>query len=128
MSGKAGTPRFGVNPSIHPDNYKAGPDGMGKITTPMDGPWTETHFAYNPAQKSRAMGTTRGADPGKDFETTKRESDYMSNHDGYLGGDLHLMNLDERKVLQTTIYSVHCEYDDDSASGTAPSMTHGAFD
>ena len=133
MSGKAGTPRFGVNPSIHPDGYKAGPDGMGKVTLPIDGPWLETHFAYNPAQRSRDMGTTRGGNPGKDFDATKREADYMSNHDGYMGGDIHMMNLDERKVLQSTIYSVKCEwadpgYDDTSDNGWAPRQTVTAFD
>jgi len=132
MAGKAGTARFGVNPSIHPAEH-AGPDGMGTIKTPIDGPWVETHFAYNPAQASRPMGTTRGGDPGKDFDQTYRQADYMSNHDGYLGGDLHLMNLDERKVLNNTIYSIGCEwadpgYNETSDNGWAPRQTMGAFD
>lgn len=133
MSGHAGTPRFGVNKNIHPDGGKAGPDGMGYITTPVDGPVTETHFAYNPAQKSRSMGTTRGADPGKDNVYVKRQADYMSNHDGYIAGDLHLMTLDERKVIENIPYTVHCEwadpgYDDTSDGGWAPRQTMTAFD
>jgi hypothetical protein len=94
----------------------------------MDGPVTELHFAYNPAQKSRDMGSTRGGDPGKEYVHTSRQPDYMSNHDGYAGGDMHLMNLDERKVLNNTIYATHCEYSSDSPNGYAPHMTSGAFD
>lgn len=126
MAGKAGTPRFGMNPDEHPG--KTSINGVSKVTLPVDGMYTEIHFAYNPAQKSREMGTTRGGNPGKDYEKDRREPDYMSNHDGYAGGDIHLMNLDERKVLQNTIYSVNCEYEDDSPNGTAPAQTSGAFD
>lgn len=127
MAGKAGTPRFGMNPSVHPDE-EVGPNGMGKLKTSMDGPWTETHFAYNPAQRSRDMGTTRGENPAQFYVKSVREVDYMSNHDGYVGGDMHLMSLDERKVLSNTIYSTKCEYAGDSPNGGAPSMTMGAFD
>lgn len=132
MAGKAGTPRFGVNKNIHPDQH-AGPDGMGTINTPIDGPVIETHFAYNPGQLSRSMGTTRGADPGKDFTVTYRQADYMSNHDGYIAGDLHLMTLDERKVLDNTIYSIKCHWSDPGYEGTdsagwAPRQTITAFD
>lgn len=132
MSGHAGTPRFGMNPDIHPDD-SAGTDGMGTIQTPVDGPWKETHFEYNPAQVSRPMGTTRGGDPGKDFVRAPHQADYMSNHDGYIAGDMHLMNLDERKVLENTIYSTNCEYatpgeGDQSPDGWAPYQTKGAFD
>jgi hypothetical protein len=133
MSAHPGTARFGVNTTIHPDKYKAGVDGMGKIITPEDGPVVETHFVYNPAQASRPMGTTRGGDPGKDFDKQHRQADYMANHDGYVAGDLHLMSLDERKVVQNTIYSVGCEwadpgYDDTSSNGWAPRQTVTAFD
>ena len=133
MSGKAGTPRFGINPSIHPGDGHADENGMGKINTPIDGPLIETHMAYNPGQKSRPMGTTRGGNPGKDYVRENREADYMSNHDGYIAGDLHLMSLDERKVLHNTVYAVGCEwadpgYDDTSANGWAPRQTVTAFD
>lgn len=133
MSGHAGTPRFGVNPSIHPGNGHADENGMGKIDMPIDGPVIETHFAYNPGQASRPMGTTRGGDPGKDYTKTEHQADYMSNHDGYVAGDLHVMNLDERKVLENTLYSIHCEwadpgYDDTSPNGWSPRQTMGAFD
>lgn len=126
MAGKAGTVRFGVNPDIHIDGV--GPNGIGYLKTPIDGPWTETHFSYNPATYSRDMGSTRGGDPGKDFVHTDRQVDYMSNHDSYLGGDAHLMSLDERKALNNTIYSVKCEYEWNSSNGTAPHGTTGAFD
>ena len=133
MSARAGTPRFGINKDLHPGRNHAGPDGMGKIELPIDGPYVETHFSYNPAQASRPMGTTRGSDPGKDFVQQTRQADYMSNHDGYLGGDIHLLNLDERKVLQSTIYSVHCKwadpgYDNTDPAGWAPRQTITAFD
>lgn len=126
MAGRAGTPRFGLNPDIHPGATSA--NGVSKVITPYDGPITETHFAYNPAEQARPMGSTRGGDPGKDYVKDKREFDYMSNHDGYIGGDLHLMNLDERKVLAQSVFGVPCEYDSTSDNGTSPSQTHGAFD
>jgi len=126
MAGKAGTPRFGMNPDEHPD--KTSTDGVSYMDLPFDGNYKEIHFAYNPAQRSRDMGTTRGGDPGKDYVKDVRDFDYMSNHDGYAGGDVHLMNLDERKVLQHTIYSAKCEYAEDLDNGTAPSQTTGAFD
>jgi hypothetical protein len=126
MAGKAGTARFGMNPDEHPD--KTSVNGVSRMNLPFDGDYTEIHFAYNPAQKSRDMNTTRGGNPGKDYVLDRREPDYMSNHDGYAGGDIHLMNLDERKVLANTIYSVKCEYTSDSPNGTAPAMTSGAFD
>lgn len=126
MAGKAGTVRFGMNPDEHPGTTSV--DGVSKVNLPYDGMYTEVHFAYNPAQKSREMGSTRGADPGTDYVLDRREADYMSNHDGYAGGDIHLMNLDERKTLQNTLYSVKCEYASDSDNGTAPHQTSGAFD
>lgn len=126
MAGKAGTVRFGINPDEHP--VKTDANGVSKVNLPFDGDYTEVHFVYNPSQRSRDMSSTRGADPGRDYVKDRRDTDYMSNHDGYAGGDIHLMNLDERKVLQNTIYSVACEYDSDSPNGTAPAMTSGAFD
>lgn len=131
MSGKAGTVRFGVNPDIHPDEASA--NGIGSVNTPIDGPWSETHFTYNPSQRSRDMGSTRGSNPGKDYVREDRNSDYMSNHDGYIGGDLHLMNNDERKILERTMWSIHCEwadrgYDESSDNGWAPRQTVTAFD
>jgi len=115
-----------MNPDEHPGHTSE--NGVNTLLTPMDGPWTEIHFAYNPGQKSREMGSTRGADPGKDYVKDRREPAYMSNHDGYTGGDLHLMNLDERKVLSNTIYSVGCEFSENSPNGYAPHVTSGAFD
>lgn len=132
MAGTPGTPRFGINEDQTPTNTAA--DGTSLMKLPKNGNmWTETHFAYNPAQKSRAMGTTRGADPGHDFVSVEHQANYMCNHDGYHGGTTTIMNHDERKVLTNTIYSVECEWadpntDETSANGWAPFQTHGAFD
>ncbi len=131
MAGQAGTARFGVNPDIH--NGKTSDGGVSTVDMQSGKSWTEIHFAYNPAQRSREMGTTRGADPGHDNVDVPRQADYMSNHDGYLGGNKTLANLDERKVLTNSIYSVNCEWADPNTSetsdnGWAPTETFGAFD
>lgn len=132
MAGTPGTPRFGMAPDQTPDHVNtAGTSHMNLQKS--GGTFTEYHFAYNPAQKSRAMGTTRGSDPGHDFDYEEHQANYMCNHDGYMGGNNVVSNLDERKVLHNTIYSVDCEWadpgtDETSANGWAPSQTHGAFD
>jgi hypothetical protein len=132
MSGTPGTPRFGINPDQTPDHT----DGVGISHMKLQkdgGTFTEYHFSYNPAQKSRAMGTTRGADPGHDYTDVEHQANYMCNHDAYMGGTTVIMNMDERKVLTNTIYSIHCEWadpgtDETSDNGWAPAMTRGAFD
>lgn len=126
MAGKAGTVRFGINPDTHPGDTST--NGVSQVTVQVDGPFTEIHYAYNPGRLSREMGTTRGGNPQDSYVKEKRQADYMSNHDGFLGGDLHLFNMDERKILDNTLYSVKCEYADDSPNGTAPAQTSGAFD
>jgi hypothetical protein len=132
MAGTPGTPRFGILPDMTPDHTSA--NGTSHMTLQKNGNvWTEEHFAYNPAQKSRAMGTTRGGNPQHDFVYEEHQANYMCNHDGYAGGATIIMNLDERKVLHNTIYSIECEWadpntDETSANGWAPSQTHGAFD
>lgn len=132
MAGTPGTPRFGTAADMTPDHTAS--DGTSTMLLPKKGnEWTETHFMYNPAQKSRAMGTTRGSDPGHDPDYVEHQANYMCNHDGYAGGSTVLMNLDEHKVLTNTLYSVHCEWadpgtDETSDNGWAPSVTHGAFD
>lgn len=132
MAGTPGTPRFGVSADQTPTKTAA--DGTSKMKLQKDGgTFTEYHFMYNPAQKSRAMGTTRGGDPGHDNVDVEHQSNYMCNHDGYMGGTTTIMNLDERKVLTNAIYSVECEWadpgtDETSPNGWAPAMTHGAFD
>lgn len=132
MAGTPGTPRFGMPADQTPDHTNA--SGLSHATLQKSGgTFTEIHFQYNPAQKSRAMGSTRGADPGHDNEYEEHQSNYMCNHDGFLGGTTTIMNLDERKVLHNTIYSIDCEWADPgtpetSDNGWAPSMTHGAFD
>src|SRR3954467_14469918 len=108
MAGTPGTPRFGTNADQTPTS--TGADGTSTLTLPKSGnKWTETHFLYNPAQKSRVMGTTRGDDPGHDNTDVEHQSNYMCNHDGFMGGTATLMSLDERKVLDNKIYSVECD-------------------
>ena len=132
MAGTPGTPRFGVNKDQTPT--KTADDGTSTMLLPKKGnEWTETHLLYNPAQKSRAMGSTRGSDPGHDNTDVEHQCNYMCNHDGFMGGSTILMNLDEQKVLWNTIYAVGCEWadpgtDETSDNGWAPSVTHGAFD
>lgn len=125
MAGGPGTPRFGMNRDIHSDTDSR---GQSTIDLPVGGPFVETHFAYNPVQESREMGTTPGGEPGQMWDRAKMQADYMCNHDGYVSGNRTLSNLDERKVLQNTIYSVDCEYDEDSPNGYSPAQTHGKFD
>src|SRR3954462_2263862 len=132
MAGTPGTPRFGTNADQTPTS--TGADGTSTLTLPKRGnKWTETHFLYNPAQKSRVMGTTRGDDPGHDNTDVEHQSNYMCNHVGFLGGTATLMSLDERKVLDNKISSVECEWadpgsDETSDNGWAPAGTSGAFD
>lgn len=132
MSGTPGTPRFGVLPDQTPDHTDA--VGISHMNLQKsDGTFTEYHFMYNPGQKSRAMGTTRGADPQHDYISVEHQCNYMCNHDGFMGGTTTIMNMDERKNLNNTIYAVHCEWadpgtDETSPNGWAPSATHGAFD
>lgn len=132
MTGTPGTARFGINQDITPDETSA--NGVSHLTLPKNGNiWTETHFMYNPSQHSREMATTRGGNPGKVGDEIKHQSNYMCNHDGFAGGSNIVMNLDERKVLDNTIYSYHCEwadpgYDDTSDNGWSPRQTMGAFD
>lgn len=132
MAGTPGTPRFGINADQTPT--KTGANGTSTLTLPKNGnQWTETHFMYNPAQRSREMGTTRGGNPGHDNEHVEHQSNYMCNHDGFMAGKSTISNLDERKVLENSIYSVGCEWadpdtDETSPNGWAPAQTSGAFD
>lgn len=127
MAGSPGTARFGVNPDITPD--KTSTNGTSHLTLPkMGNSWTETHFTYNPVQRSREMGTTEGAKPGQMWMQETHQCNYMCNHDGYVGGSNIVMNLDERKNLHNTIYAVGCEYTDTSPNGGAPAGTEGKFD
>lgn len=132
MTGSPGTPRFGILPDQTPDHTDN--NGVSHMNLQKSGgTFTEYHFAYNPAQRSREMSTTRGADPGKDNVDVERQANYMCNHDGFMGGNNVVSNLDERKVLTNTIYAVGCEwadpgYDETGPNGWAPRQTMGAFD
>lgn len=127
MTGTPGTARFGVNPDQTPDH--TGNNGVSHMNLQKSGgTFTEYHFSYNPAQRSREMGSTRGGNPGSQFQTVEHQCNYMCNHDGYMGGNNVVANLDERKALHNTIYSQSFEVAEDSASGWAPAQTSGAFD
>lgn len=126
MAGTPGTPRFGVNPNPHSGSASANGSSTDQLQDGMT--WKEVHFAYNPGQVSREMGTTQGAEPKQQWQMVDHMTDYMCNHDGYDGGSPIILQLDERKVLENRIYSIMCEYDDDSPNGNAPAQTKGKFD
>src|ERR1041385_252650 len=103
MTGTPGTARFGVLPDEMPDHTNT--SGISHMNLQKSGgTFTELHFMYNPAQRSREMGTTRGGNPGHDFEYEEHQCNYMCNHDGFMGGKATVMNLDDRTVLHNTIY------------------------
>lgn len=112
MAGKPGTARFGDYGGEH--ESKPDTSGRDRLTLQANGEaFVEQHFLYNPTQRSRVMGSTLGDAPGSMAGYTKRMYEAPCNHDGFEGGDARLINLDERKVLDTTIYSQHCVYADD---------------
>ena len=111
MPGHPGTPRYGTPFDNHVN--KTGADGTSELSTPVDGPFRESHFLYNPAEKARDMGSTPGDAPGKVFVHRKQQYEAVANHDGYDGGDLHLLQMDERKVLNDCIQNVNIEVAED---------------
>lgn len=113
MSGGPGTPRFGTNPDVHTDKTSA--SGISHISVGEAGErQTETHYAYNENLGGRSMGEA----PGDGFDVQDRQADYPCNHDGYMGGNARLSNLDERKVLDNHIASVKIEFSDCTAGTT----------
>lgn len=111
MPGHPGTVRFGDYPNWH-ESEKPGADGREKLRSQADGDFIEQHFLFNPAEQGRAMGTTLGDKPGDSYSHQKQQYEAAANHDGFTGGDAHLTNLDEYKVLRNTLNSVKCEYSD----------------
>lgn len=101
MAGKPGTPHFGV-----PEN----PQQDGKAVLPDGDQYQKVHFMFDPSQMARAMGSSEGEAPKCGYEPRDRAVDYMCNHDGLTGGDTHIHNMDEQKVLQNRIYSVGITY------------------
>lgn len=71
------------------------------------------HFNFDNSQLGRAMGSTLGDAPKCGWESHACQYDYMCNHDGYSGGNVHNLNMDEQKVLQNSIYRTKFEYDCD---------------
>lgn len=111
MAGRPGTPRVGEYRSSH----ESKPDASGESVLDLQNfeKFREQHFLYDPSQAARPSGTTLGGKPGDMAGYQKRMYEAPSNHDGFEGGDSHLVVLDERKVLENHIYSVRCEYADD---------------
>lgn len=108
MAGHAGTARFGE----YSDDHNGKPDvhGQNKVMTTSDEiTYTEQHYLYNPAEMGRDVSTPPGQAPGKYYIHLPQQYDAPSNHDGLSGGDVHLTVLDERKVLENTIYSTKIE-------------------
>lgn len=112
MPGHPGTVRFGDYPNWH---EQESPDGSGKevLRSQADGDFVEQHFMFNPAEGGRSMGTTLGDAPAQMYDHQKQQYEAPCNHDGFSGGDAHLTNMDEFKVLRNTLNSVKCEYADD---------------
>lgn len=117
MAGQPGTPRFGVNPTIH--NKKTDKSGMSQIKVNETGEsMDETHYAYNPEMGGRAMGSTIGDAPCKCYQVVDRQADYYCEHDGYIGGNARLMNIDERKALDNYIMSQNVVFAEDEVGQT----------
>lgn len=111
MSGHPGTVRFGD----YGEEHKGKPDAEGRdeLELQSDDSFTEQHYLYDPTQRARSMGSTLGDKPGDMAGYQRLLYEAPSNHDGFEGGDGHLVNLDERKVLDNTIFSAPCVYADD---------------
>lgn len=116
MAGYPGTPRFGTYQDQHVKKTDSNGESQVQLqtsngTTPDE--FSEVHFLYNPNLRGREMGTTLGQAPGEYYERVPRGYDAPANHDGFFGGDAHLMNVDERKVLNNYIESTRIVCADD---------------
>lgn len=108
MPGYPGTARFGEYQDAHVTKTDSQGESdvelqSGNGTTPDQ--FAEIHFLYNPKYQSRAMGSSLGDVPGDYYSRVPRGYDAPANHDGFFAGDTHLVNLDERKVLNNYIES-----------------------
>lgn len=109
MSGHPGTPRFGVPADMH--NGKPNDSGQNVLNLQTsDDAFKEQHALYNPAQKSRGVGQ----DPAKYYVVERNAYEAPCNHDDYEGGDAHISNLDEQKVLRNTVFAIPIECADDN--------------
>lgn len=89
---------------------KPNANGQNKLDMQTDGPFIEQHQLYNPAQKSRDVGQS----PAKYYTPENNQYEAPCNHDSYEGGDAHLSNLDEQKVLRNTVFAIKIECADDN--------------
>lgn len=111
MAGNPGTNRFAQPADVHVDGTSA--NGESEIRLQSGKNFTEKHQTLNPEQLSRDMGSTLGAAPCRCYDPEKLQADYPCNHDGFIGGNSHISNLDELKVLRNTVYSVPVAYAED---------------
>lgn len=109
MAGHPGTPRFGVPADMHNGDPNANGQNVLNLQT-SDDAFKEQHALYNPAQKSRGVGQ----DPAKYYVVEKNAYEAPCNHDDYEGGDAHISNLDEQKVLRNTVFAVPIECADNN--------------
>lgn len=109
MSGIPGTPHFGDFPDVQKKDKTILQSGdMGEPDA-----FFKIHQNFDNSQKGREMGSTLGEAPKCGWEPHNRERAYMCNHDGFSGGNSRNLNMDEKKVLQNTIFSTNFEYDYD---------------
>lgn len=111
MAGKAGTPRFGEY--VTDITGKPGDDGINVATQQSGERFSEQHHLYNPARQSRPMGTSLGGEAGRAYAPGVRIYNAYCNHDGFMGGQDHINQLDEGKVLDETIGAVPVVFADE---------------
>lgn len=112
MAGHAGTVRSGEYADLHNDKPDA--KGRNKLHTQANGKYfEEQHALFDPTQFARPSGTTLGGKPGDMAGYQEHMYEAMCNHDGFIGGNTTLLNMDEQKILNNTIFSAECEYADD---------------
>jgi hypothetical protein len=110
MAGHPGTVRFGENPKHDTDTTED--TGISTLHT-NSGDVTEIHQMINPGLRARDMGTSEGDRPNSCYNKEVLKVEYPSNHDGFTGGMLHNLNLDEKKVIDNFVNSVPVQYADE---------------
>ncbi len=112
MSGHPGTVRVGEYSDLH--SSKPGADGTNKLHTQSNGKFfEEQHFLFDESQVARPSGTTLGGKPQDMAGYQEHMYEAPCNHDGFIGGSTIVLQMDERKILENTIFSQKCEYADD---------------
>jgi len=102
--------------SVHVGKYdvdvrdKPNDNGRNNLQLQTDDTFIEQHTLYDPSQFARDMGTTMGGAPQRGYEPDPRIYAAECNHDAFQGGDAHLLNLDEGKVICDTVFAVPVVY------------------